>query len=187
VILGFILFILHGYTSSLANAEAGRAWFLLPQILRGAGTACLTVPLINQAMMGIPPPKLPYAISLTNMLRQLGGAFGIATMNTYITQRYSLHRSDLVSNLNLDNPALQERLGMIKQFGISKGYDTYTATDLSYKLLDGSLTQQAYLLSYLDGFKLISVFFLCCIPLMFLLKTEKTDEATRAKIAEESH
>jgi MFS transporter, DHA2 family, multidrug resistance protein len=187
VVIGFICFILHGYTSSLANPEASRAWFIFPQILRGAGTACLTVPLINQAMMGLLPRQLPYAISLTNMLRQLGGAFGIATMNTYITHRYSLHRIDLLSNLNPDNPIMEQRLNMLKQFGISKGYDEFTAIDFSHKVLDATLTQQAYLLSYLDGFKIISLFFLCCIPLMFLLKTEKTDEAAQARISEESH
>jgi MFS transporter, DHA2 family, multidrug resistance protein len=187
VVLGFFFFILHGYTSSLANPEAGRTWFILPQILRGAGTAFLTVPLINQAIMGLGPKQMPYAISLTNMLRQLGGAFGIATMNIYITQRYSLHRSDLLSNLQADNPLLQERLNGLQQLGMNKGYDQYSTIDFSYKLLDGTLTQQAYLLSYLDGFKIISLFFLCCIPLMFLLKTEKTDAAMGSKISEELH
>ena len=47
----------------------------------------LMVPLINQkAVIGISPQKMPYAISLTNMLRQLG-SFGIAIMNTYVAQR----------------------------------------------------------------------------------------------------
>ena len=187
VIIGFACFILHGYTSSQATMESSRAWFIIPQIFRGIGTACLTVPLINQAVVGLTPQQMPYGISLTNMLRQLGGAFGIATMNTYITQRYSVHRSDLVSNLQMNDSQMLERLNSLQQMGISKGYDQYTATTFGYKMLDMTITQQAYLQSYLDGFKVISLFFLFSIPLMFLLRTQKIDAATQAKLSEEAH
>jgi len=187
VIVGFICFILHGYTSGEANLESSREWFIIPQILRGLGTACLTVPLTNQAVVGLTPHNMPYGIALTNMLRQLGGAFGIATMNTYIAHRYVLHRTDLVSNLQANSIEMAQRLSSIKNAMISKGYDAFTATDMSYKALDGTVTQQAYLLSYLDGFRIISLFFLCAIPLMFLLKFKKLSAGEMAKVSEESH
>lgn len=187
VIIGFICFILHGYTSSEATTEASRAWFMLPQILRGLGTACLTVPLINQAMVGLKPNEMASGIALTNMLRQLGGAFGIATMNTYITHRYALHRSDLVSNLKIDDPEMIERLNTMQQAMMSRGFDAFTAKDMSYKALDGIINQNAYMLSYLDGFRLISIFFLLSVPLMFLLKATKINAETAAKVAEEAH
>jgi DHA2 family multidrug resistance protein len=47
--------------------------------------------------------------------------------------------------------------------------------------------KQGFLLAYLDGFLLISIFFLAALPLMFLLKTKKVDKATMQKISEESH
>jgi DHA2 family multidrug resistance protein len=53
--------------------------------------------------------------------------------------------------------------------------------------MDFAVSKQSFLLSYLDGFKLISIFFLAAIPIMFLLKTNKIDQATRQKISEESH
>jgi len=49
------------------------------------------------------------------------------------------------------------------------------------------VSKQGFLMAYLDGFKLISLFFLITIPLMFMLKTKKVDKATIQKIAEESH
>jgi DHA2 family multidrug resistance protein len=82
---------------------------------------------------------------------------------------------------------MAERLSSIKNAMISKGYDAFTATDMSYKALDGAVTQQAYLLSYLDGFRVISLFFLCAIPAMFLLKFKKLNAGEMAKVAEESH
>ncbi|HZX75309.1 MAG TPA: DHA2 family efflux MFS transporter permease subunit, partial [Cyclobacteriaceae bacterium] len=75
VVIGFTFFILHGYTSSLAGPDAGLSFFFWPQIFRGLGTACLMVPLINQAVVGLTPQQMPSGIAITNMIRQLGGAF----------------------------------------------------------------------------------------------------------------
>jgi MFS transporter, DHA2 family, multidrug resistance protein len=187
VILGFASFILHGYTSSLANLDADLIFFIVPQILRGIGTACLIVPLINQAVVGLEPKDLPSGIALTNMLRQLGGAFGIAMMNTYITMRYAVHRTDLVSNLQVFDTETTQRLATYKAGAMAGGMDAFTATALSYKIADLTITKQGFLLAYLDGYKLISLFFLVTIPFMFMLKTKKMDQATIKKIQEESH
>ncbi len=187
VIVGCISFILHGYTSSLANPDAGLAFFTFPQIFRGVGTACLTVPLINQAVVGLTPQEMPSGIALTNMIRQLGGAFGIAVMNTYVNNRYVLHRTDLVSNLQASDPATAERLAAYAAGAVSRGIDPATASTMSYRILDLAVSKQGFLLAYLDGFKLIGLFFLIVLPLVFLLKTKKMDKATMQKISEESH
>lgn len=187
VVVGCISFILHGYTSSLADPNAGLAFFTLPQIFRGVGTACLTVPLINQAVVGLKPQEMSSGIALTNMIRQLGGAFGIAVMNTYVNHRYVVHRTDLVSNLQPSDPAMAERLASYAAGAMSKGADPATATTLSYKILDLAVTKQGFLMAYLDGFKLIGLFFLLVLPLVFFLKTQKMDKQTVQKISEESH
>jgi MFS transporter, DHA2 family, multidrug resistance protein len=187
VVIGCLSFILHGYTSSFANLDADLHFFTWPQIFRGIGTACLIVPLINQAMVGLEPKDLPSGIALTNMIRQLGGAFGIAVMNTYVAQRYMVHRTDLVSNLQVFDPATAERLAAYQNGVIGKGFDLASATEAGNRLLDLAVTRQGFLLAYLDGFLLISVFFLAALPFVFLLKTKRMDKATAQKIAEESH
>jgi MFS transporter, DHA2 family, multidrug resistance protein len=187
VIFGFTFFILHGYSSSLASPDAGLPFFFWPQIFRGLGTACLMVPLINQAVVGLTPPQMPSGIALTNMIRQLGGAFGIAVMNTFITDRYATHRNDLVSNLQLNDPNVVQRLAQYKAGAIQGGINAFSSQDVSYKILDLAVTKQSYLQAYLDGFLLISVFFICAIPFMFLLRTQKMDKASLQKVQEESH
>jgi DHA2 family multidrug resistance protein len=187
VIIGFAFFILHGYTSSLANLDAGLAFFFWPQVFRGLGTACLMVPLINQAVVGLTPQQMPSGIALTNMIRQLGGAFGIAVMNTYVTNRYAVHRNDLVSNLQANDPDLIQRLAQYKAGLIQGGIDALSSTEASYRILDLTVTRQGYLQAYLDGFILISIFFICAIPFLFMLRTKKMDKATLQKVQEESH
>jgi len=187
VVIGFAAFILHGYTSSLADINASRSWFALPQIMRGIGTACLTVPLINQAVVGLKPHEMPSGIALTNMLRQIGGSLGIAIMNTYVANRLIVHRTDLVSYMKPENLLMTDWLSKVKLMLMQKGYDWQTAETTSYQILDLNVNRQAYLLSYLDGFLLISLFFIAAIPFMFLLRTQKLDKATQAKLQEEAH
>lgn len=187
VVIGFVFFILHGYTSSLVTPDVGLPFFFWTQICRGIGTACLTVPLINQAMVGLTPQEMPSGIALTNMLRQLGGAFGIAVMNTYVAQRYMTHRTDLISNMQANDPLLLQRLSQSQAGAVNAGINSIQATDFSYKTLDLAVTKQGFLLAYADCFMLISMFFVCAIPFMFLLQTKKMDKATIQKVAEESH
>lgn len=187
VIIGFTFFILHGYSSSLANPDAGLSFFFWPQIFRGIGTACLMVPLINQAVVGLTPQQMPSGIALTNMIRQLGGAFGIAVMNTYVAQRYAFHRTDLVSNLTANDPELLQRLSFYQTAVASRGINPAAATEAGNRILEFSVAKQSYLMAYLDGFALISMFFICAIPFLFLLRTKKMDKATAQKVAQESH
>jgi DHA2 family multidrug resistance protein len=70
---------------------------------------------------------------------------------------------------------------------VGKGFDLTSATEVGNRLLEAAVTRQGFLLAYLDGFLLISVFFLAALPFVFLLKTKRMDKATAKKIAEESH
>ncbi|HET7002192.1 MAG TPA: DHA2 family efflux MFS transporter permease subunit [Puia sp.] len=188
VITGFVLFILHGYTASLATADSGKWWFILTQIFRGIGTAFLVVPLISQAVVGLQPKEMPYGIALTNMFRQLGGAFGIAAINTYVIRRYATHRSDLVSDVQANNPLVTQRISDISHAMITKGINPYMAqTKGAYSILDLNIDTQSQLIAYLDGFILISIFFLCSIPFLLLLKNKKLNTAQRAEAASGAH
>jgi MFS transporter, DHA2 family, multidrug resistance protein len=187
VVLGFVFFILHGYTASLATPEVGNSFFILPQIFRGLGTAMLTVPLINQSVVGLTPKEIPYAMSLTNMIRQLGGAAGIAIMNTYVNNRYWVHRTDLVSNLDGSDPEFAQRLAQTTQGAIANGVNPLQANEVALRAIDGAVTKASYMQGYLDGFLLISIFFIVASPFILMLKTKKADAATMKQVSESSH
>jgi DHA2 family multidrug resistance protein len=187
VVLGFIFFILHGITSAMATPEVSRAWFIIPQIFRGAGSAFLIVPLINQAAVGLKPQQMSSGISLTNMLRQLGGSFGIAIMNTYVITKFAEHKNDLITNITSNDPEYLGRAAQLTNGLLSRGINAGAADTAALAIIDGSISRQSFFMAYLDGFTLISIFFVCAIPFVFLLSRKKIDAATQAKIAEESH
>ncbi len=187
IVLGFVFFILHGYTAAQATPEVGNAFFIIPQVFRGLGTAMLTVPLINQSVVGLAPQQIPYAVSLTNMIRQVGGAFGIAIMNTFVNNRYWVHRTDLVSNLDATDPEFAQRVTQSTQGMIAAGINPIQANEAALRAIDGAVTRQGYMQAYLDGFLLISIFFIAASPFILMLKTKKTDAATIKKVAESAH
>jgi DHA2 family multidrug resistance protein len=65
---------------------------------------------------------------------------------------------------------LTERLNGIIAGLISRGVNSSEAARMAYKILEGQLTRQVYLLTYKDVFLLLGSFFLLCIPLVLLIK-----------------
>ena len=136
------------------------------------------------------PKDYATAISLNNMIRQLGGAFGIAVANNYVASRYAQHRSDLVSSMPAGSPLLNERIQSASQAIMAKTSDVANATNKALVALNGSVEKQAYYLSYLDSFRLIGIFFIAVLPFVIFLRTKKTNPAeamAQSKAAAEAH
>ena len=191
VVVGFILFIVFGWMSAGVNAQAGKWDFFWPLALRAVGISMVQLPLINQAVAGLQPKDYPSGIALNNMIRQLGGAFGIAIANNYMARQFAQHKTDLVANTLPGNPAFDERLNAMVQSIISRtGAAVSDATAMAYKQLNFAVEKQAYLLTYLDTFRLVSMFFIIVFPLIFFIKIKKKQEppSAAAKAAmEEAH
>jgi len=130
---------------------------------------------------GLMPKDYASGIALNNMTRQLGGAFGIAMANNYVSHTYAQHRTDLVSNLAEGAANFTERTNNIAQNFISKGgVDIGTATTKAYGMISNAVDRQAYYLAYLDTFRLVALFFLVVIPLVVFLRTKKASPADQA-------
>jgi DHA2 family multidrug resistance protein len=187
---GICFFIFFGFYSGTATPDMGRWDFFPMQVCRTIGISLLQLPLINQAVAGLKPSEYPAGIALSNMIRQLGGAFGIALANNYATTRAAQHRSDLMANMTTDNPIFNERVANAAKNMMVQTGDAFNATSMAYKQLEGAVMKQAYYLAYLDTFRVISIFFICLLPLLFLLRTKKAtpeEAAALAKAAAESH
>jgi MFS transporter, DHA2 family, multidrug resistance protein len=188
--VGMIFFIIFGFYSGTATPDMGRWDFFPMQLCRVFGIAMLQLPLINQAVAGLKPSEYPAGIALTNMIRQLGGAFGIALANNYVTNRTAQHRSDLMANMTPDNPLFNERLSNAVRNMTSLTGDAFNATSIAYKQLEVAVMKQSYYLAYLDTFRLVSIFFIVIFPLLLLLRVKKVspeEAAKAAKAAADSH
>jgi MFS transporter, DHA2 family, multidrug resistance protein len=190
IVAGCLLFTSFGIYGSMMTGEADRWDFFYVLVLRTFGITMMQLPLINQAVAGLPPRDYPSAIAINNMVRQLGGAFGIALANNYIATHYAQHRADLMGNLYSTNPILTERLSGLTSNFLSKTGNALTAAEQANQVLSLQVDKQAYLLSYLDTYRMISGFFICLLPLIFFLKKKKpsvVEAAEMTKAAREAH
>ncbi len=185
IIIGLLFFIAFGWFGGQVNGEVERWDFFMPLAFRALGMSMLQLPLITASVAGLQPKDYASGISLNNMSRQLGGAFGIAISNNYIAHQYAQHRTDLVSNINMSSADFTNRLNTITQSITARtGEVVSIATEKAYKLIDLQVDKQAYLLSYLDTFRLISIFFIIVFPLVFFLKLKpqpKSDKTLKEK------
>src|ERR1700754_533910 len=79
---------------------------LLPQAFRGFAQQFAVAPTVTLTLGGLAPDRLKLASGLFNLMRNLGGAIGIAVCGTILNDRTNLHFQRLAEHLNSSNAAM---------------------------------------------------------------------------------
>jgi DHA2 family multidrug resistance protein len=188
IIFGFSIVAVFSFMLSHLDLGAGSGDFFWPIILRAVGLCFAGIPLTQLAVSGLPQRDMPQGVALNNMMRQVGGSFGIAFINTYLDHRTAAHRSDLVSSLSAGDPATQARLHFFTQGMLAHGATRWEAPHQAFALLDSVVQRQASLLAYLDGYRLIALIVIISLPLMVIAgRPRGVHRISAAAAAAESH
>jgi DHA2 family multidrug resistance protein len=111
------------------------------------------------------------ATGLFNLLRNLGGSFGIATMTTLLARRSQVHQSHLVEHLtpyDLPFRDWQARLGDLFP-GVGRSWK-FWENPLPLEGLYQEVGRQAQMLAFCDDYWLLTLMFLALLPLVFLMR-----------------
>ncbi len=92
---GFLIFAASNWEMSYLTKDWDFGELLVPQILRGFGMMLAIVPITNVALGTLSPDRLKNASGLFNLTRNLGGAVGLAGLNTVLDNRIDLHLARL--------------------------------------------------------------------------------------------
>ena len=168
IIFGFIVVAIFSFDLSHLDLGAGSGDFFWPIILRAIGLSLVGIPLTQLAVSGLPSRDIPQGVALNNMMRQVGGSFGIAFINTFLDHRIAAHRSDLVTRLSAGDPATDARLHALTRGMLAHGATPWEAPHRALALLDAGVQRQAGLLAYLDGYRLIALLAVVCLPLILI-------------------
>ena len=147
-------------------------WDLLgPQALRGGSMMFVMLP-VNQLALGtLPPAQLKNAAGLYNLMRNLGGAIGLALINTVATARLAVHTLHLDEQVTWSRPAAMQSLaGMTQAF--TPGAES-RAHLISLARMAQMVQRESLTLTYNDVFLLMSLCFAAAVPLTLLLKKPK--------------
>jgi MFS transporter, DHA2 family, multidrug resistance protein len=171
--IGFFLFFIFCLMLDNSTLESGTSDFFWPLIIRGVGMAVLFVPLTTLAIQDLRGPEIGQGTGLNNMMRQLGGSFGIAVMTTIIHIKSGINRNILLENINIYNPAFNSRYSTLVQGFQASGYSLQQAQSMANGAMEGIVSKQVMLTTYNDVYLLVGFFVLLCIPLIFLQKFKK--------------
>ena len=167
----FFFFCMWGY--KILTPDTGREEFFWMLVLRGVAMGLLFIPITALSLGTLKGREIGDGAAFTGMMRQLGGSFGVAVIITYMSRKNMMHRSDLVSKLDINSPAVQGKLAALQNGMVAKGADVFTAKQEAIKLMEYSITKQAAVLSYMDVFLFVGVLFLVCIPFILMAKGKK--------------
>jgi DHA2 family multidrug resistance protein len=173
VVMGFGIVAVFALQLSHLNLNAQSSDFFWPIILRAVGLSLVTIPLTQLAVSGLHQRDIPQGVALNNMMRQMGGSFGIAFINTFLDHRTASHRLDLVSRLSAGDPATEGRLSQIAQMLVSKGATAWEASHRALGILELTVERHSSLLSYLDAYRLVGLLSLACAPLILFAGRSK--------------
>ncbi|HXB12399.1 MAG TPA: DHA2 family efflux MFS transporter permease subunit [Bacteroidia bacterium] len=171
--IGMMLFFVFSYLMANSNLLSGTENFFWPLIIRGIGMSLLFVPLTTLAMQDLQGKELGQGAGLNNMMRQLGGSFGVAISTVVLNNRIAYHRNMLIQYINPYSSSYSDRLKGLEHTFISKGYSLLDAHTAALKAIDGTMTKQVLVLSYNDVYLFVGAFMLCCIPFLYLQKFKK--------------
>lgn len=90
------------------HSRLGADQLLLPQAFRGLAQQFAVAPTVTLTLGSLPPARLKLASGLFNLMRNLGGAIGIALCGTVLNDRTNLHYSRLADHLNNANLAMSD-------------------------------------------------------------------------------
>ena len=165
---GFSMFALGLYINSQHTAEA-RFWeFALSQSIWGFGMMFIFVPINNMTLGTLAPDELKDGSGLFNLMRNLGGAIGLAVINTLLDSRADFHRNWLSQWVNPARPEYQSYVDTLENYLGAAPSDT-----VMLKMIDGIISRESMVLAFNDVHFLMAMMFTLSLLLIPLAKKPK--------------
>jgi hypothetical protein len=151
-----------------------------PQLIRGVGLAFMMSPLLTAAINAVPPPAVATASSFLNVAQRVGGAFGIALLNTFVTSSIHAHAVRMGSQLPVQSGAFQRLAAHgAAMAGAGAGSSAAPAPLLAAQ----AIQHRASVLGFDNGFVLAGAILLAGLPLCLLLQRTAGREGRRPAAA----
>ncbi|MDR3521264.1 MAG: DHA2 family efflux MFS transporter permease subunit [Acidocella sp.] len=176
---GFALFSVSCFMNLSLGPNDSGPQMLIPNLIRAVGQAFVFPPISAIATTGIARKDTGSASSLFNMMRNLGGAVGIAVVETFITNREKFHSAIITPEVSLLAPATQARLSALQHYFEMHGTASTAAAHTQAVQAIGHIIQaQSYYFAYGDAFGLLGFGMLAAIAATICLRKATSSVAT---------
>lgn len=170
IMAGFLLAAVSLYKMSQYTLDISFWQLAYPRIYLGVGLAFLFVPLATAAFAFVPSERTGAATGIFNLLRNIGGSFGIAAATTALAKRAQFHQFRLVENVTPFSSGYTNWHDSAVSTLVASGQSQETANQTALALVYQTVQVQANLMSFVDTFWMAAVLMLVLIPFALLLK-----------------
>jgi MFS transporter, DHA2 family, multidrug resistance protein len=158
IAIGFSLFAASNFMNIYMTFDYAGDQLFWANIVRAFGQALVMTPLSAVASAGIEAENAGSASGLFNMTRNLGGAIGIAVLQTLITKREQFHSNILMNSVSNFNEATRQRIADLTTYFQTHGIaDLAVAQHEAIVAIGRIVRRQAFVMSYADVFMLIGI------------------------------
>lgn len=144
-----------------------------PHVLRGFAVMLCIVPAVSMALDGFGPAELRYASGLFNLMRNLGGAIGIALVNTWLQDHARWHASQLGQALGVNDGGASSALAALAHRIRAVTPDAAHAIEIARAQMARLVEQQSLTLAFDDVFRTMAWMFVAVIALLPLCRIQR--------------
>jgi DHA2 family multidrug resistance protein len=169
--VGFALFAASNFMNIFMTPDYGSDQLFWPNVVRAIGQALAFAPLSAVATAGIEAENAGSASGLFNMMRNLGGAVGIAMLQTFLTKREQYHSNVIGQSVTLFEQATRTRIDQLTQYFLNHGIaDRAEASREALVAIGHVVQKQAFILAFSDTFYLLGAALIVGLMSVVLLK-----------------
>ena len=176
ILIGAFLLAFSFYLNSLLSYLSEHSFIMLTLYLRGIAMGLMFSPLTAIATIGIPKEKMGQASGLINVLRQIGGSFGVALLSTLLTTRVIYHSQLYGESLDQNSPVFKGVMANIGKFLVHNAGSTVSnAAQQGKFLILSHINRQAFVQAISDDFLIAAIITLVSAIPVFFLKVKKNN------------
>ena len=168
---GFALFAASNFMNIAMTGDYAADQLLWPNVVRAIGQALVFAPLSAVATAGIERENAGSASALFNMMRNLGGAVGIAALQTFLAKREQYHSNVLTPAVTAFDATTRDRLAALSRYFETHGLSDPAAAGAEAIVAIGRrIHQQAYIQAFSDTFFLLGAALVVALIAALMLK-----------------
>jgi len=170
VVAGLLVTAWSTYLMSQFNRVADFDAVLWPRIYMGFGVGLIIIPLTTLTLSRIGREGMGNATSIFNLVRNIGGSFGVAIATTILTRRAQFHQARLVDHLTSFDMSYSLGSSKTAQTLQYRGFDPALSGQGGAGAIYEQLLREASMMSFNDVFYILSVMLILTIPLIFFMR-----------------
>lgn len=171
---GIALFAVSSFMNLTLSPDTAGDQLLIPNIVRAIGQALIITPLSSITTGGTAPSEAGAASGIANMLRNLGGAVGTATLATILTRREQFHSNIIGQSVTLYRDEVRQRIADLTHYFMSHGVvDPAAAEHQAIVTIGRIVKRQALIIAFSDTFAVIGVVLvIAAVAMLFARKVD---------------